>query len=238
MTVEPTFAALIQSIRQAHDELAAQASKAVNLSLTLRNWLIGHHIAEYELKGRDRAQYGDRLFSELARELRDLSNCNRRQLYRYHRLYTFFPQIVGSLPPQFKSLVFPVPPKVGTLSPQSSLDDAKPASKLSYSHFDELVELKLEAFNHNNLGQLNSYVNWYRQNMMTPGDNPPVGLLLCTHKNHALVEYALAGMDNQLFISKYQLELPPKEQMLAFLDSQLKSMGDHPARGKESLSGT
>ena len=71
-----------------------------------------------------------------------------------------------------------------------------------------LVELKLAAFNHENLGQLNTYVNWYRQHMMTEGDNPPVGILLCTDKNHALVEYALAGMDNQLFVSKYQLGLP------------------------------
>ena len=88
-----------------------------------------------------------------------------------------------------------------------------------------LLELKLQAFNHENLGQLNTYVNWYRQHMMTPGDNPPVGLLLCTDKNHALAEYALAGMDNQLFISKYQLELPKKEEMQRFMDAQLKQVG-------------
>ena len=87
-----------------------------------------------------------------------------------------------------------------------------------------LVELKLQAFNHENLGQLNTYVNWYRQHMMTPGDNPPVGLLLCTDKNHALAEYALAGMDNQLFVSKYQLELPKKEEMQRFMDEQLKQV--------------
>jgi hypothetical protein len=47
--------------------------------------------------------------------------------------------------------------------------------------------------------------------MMTEGDNPPVGILLCTDRSHALAEYALAGMDNQLFVAKYQLELPTKE---------------------------
>ena len=73
-----------------------------------------------------------------------------------------------------------------------------------------LVELKLEKFTQQNIGQLNTYVSWYRKNMMLDGDNPPVGILLCTDKNHALVEYALAGMDNHLFVSRYLLELPEK----------------------------
>jgi len=71
-----------------------------------------------------------------------------------------------------------------------------------------LIELKTDSFKHEHLGQLNTYVNWYKKNEMASGDNPPIGLLLCTKKNHALVEYALAGIDNRLFISKYQLELP------------------------------
>ncbi len=362
MTHEHSFTALIQSIQTAHQQLAEQAGRAVNISLTLRNWLIGHYIAEYELNGKDRAQYGDRLFTELAKALVGLSNCNRRQLYRYHRFYLLYPMIVGTLPPPFKTLPL-LPPKqiVGTASPQSAPPHDL-INRLSYSHFDELVdiddptkrafyeleclrgnwsvrelkrqmgslyyersglshdpqklselanshadvqrgfnirdpyvfeflglkpaevmseshleqqltdklqafmlelghgfcfearqkriliggehffvdlvfyhrilkchvlvELKLQAFNHENLGQLNTYVNWYRQHMMTPGDNPPVGLLLCTDKNHALAEYALAGMDNQLFVSKYQLGLPKKEEMQRFMDEQLKDLGD------------
>ena len=55
------------------------------------------------------------------------------------------------------------------------------------------------------------------------GDNPPVGILLCTQKDHALVEYALAGMDNHLFVSKYQLELPKKEHIQRFLEEQLEA---------------
>jgi len=84
-----------------------------------------------------------------------------------------------------------------------------------------LVELKLAAFSHENIGQLNTYVSWYRKNMMTDGDNPPVGILLCTQKDHALAEYALAGLDNGLFVSKYMLELPKKEQMQGFIEEQL-----------------
>jgi len=89
-----------------------------------------------------------------------------------------------------------------------------------------LVELKLEEFSHENIGQLNTYVSWYKQNIMTDGDSPPIGILLCTQKNHALVEYALAGMDNHLFVSKYQLELPKKEEMQRFLAQQMREVSD------------
>ena len=59
-----------------------------------------------------------------------------------------------------------------------------------------LVELKVGAFSHEHLGQLNTYVTYYRAHEMAEGDQPPIGILLCTGKNEALVEYALAGMDN------------------------------------------
>jgi predicted nuclease of restriction endonuclease-like (RecB) superfamily len=84
-----------------------------------------------------------------------------------------------------------------------------------------LVELKIAAFSHENMGQLNTYVSWYRKNMMTEGDSPPVGILLCTQKDHAMVEYALAGIDNGIFVSKYLLELPKKEEMQRFIEEQL-----------------
>lgn len=51
-------------------------------------------------------------------------------------------------------------------------------------------------------------------------------ILLCTDKNHALAEYALAGMDNHLFVSKYLLELPQKEEMQRFIDEQLREVGE------------
>ena len=76
------------------------------------------------------------------------------------------------------------------------------------------------------IGQLNTYVSWYKKNMMTEGDNPPIGILLCTKKDHALVEYALAGMDSGLFVSKYQLELPKKEEMQRFIEEQVRERVD------------
>jgi predicted nuclease of restriction endonuclease-like (RecB) superfamily len=85
-----------------------------------------------------------------------------------------------------------------------------------------LLDLKLEAFSHENIGQLNTYVTWYRKHMMVDGDNPPVGILLCAQKDHALAEYALGGMDNRLFVSKYQLHLPKPEQLQRELERSLE----------------
>ena len=89
-----------------------------------------------------------------------------------------------------------------------------------------LVELKVESFTHENLGQLNTYVSWCRKNMMADDDNLPVGILLCTQKDHALVEYAIADMDNNLFVSKYQLELPKKEEIQRSLEEKMREVGD------------
>jgi len=85
-----------------------------------------------------------------------------------------------------------------------------------------LVELKLAEFNHENIGQLNTYIRWYKKNVMAENDNPPIGILLCTDKDQALIEYALAGMDDQLFISKYQLVLPEKDALRQFIEEKLK----------------
>ena len=357
-----SFEQLVAAIGQVHTELAAQASRAVNTSLTLRNWLIGCYIAEYELNGSDRATYGDKVLSALAGRLHDVSNCNRRQLYDYLRFFRTYPQIVRTLSAQLHPLL-PLSKldqfeKVPTPSAQLEFAADTLVSRLSYSMFkllvtlddatkrtfyemeciqgnwsvrelkrqihslyyersglsrdkqklsklahqqaerqspqldirdpylfeflglksrevmaesqledllidkledfllelghgfcfearqkriligDEyyfvdlvfyhrilkchvLVELKLAEFSHENIGQLNTYVSWYRKCMMREDDNPPIGILLCTHKNHSLVEFALAGIDNQLFVSKYLLELPKKEEMQRFIEEQL-----------------
>lgn len=89
-------------------------------------------------------------------------------------------------------------------------------------HCGVIIELKNDEFSHENLGQLNAYVSHYRENEMQPGDNPPVGILLCTRKGEKMVEYALAGMDNQLFVSTYMLQLPDKKALEDFLLKQLQ----------------
>lgn len=362
-----SFDRLVDVIGQAHADLAAQALRAVNTSLTLRNWLIGFHIEEYERRGIDRQQYGQKLLDRLSTSLiqKGVSRCDRRELYRYRQFYLTYPQIRESLPPQFASALGGTDQGltsanriVESVTPQSRVDGQTLLARLSFTHFVELiavedatkrafyelecirgnwsvrelkrqiaslyyersglstdkeklatlaqegaehaeptltirdpyvfeflglkpqevmseshledqllnklydfllelghgfcfearqkriligdshnfvdlvfyhrilkchvlVELKVAAFSHENIGQLNTYVSWYRKNMMTEGDNPPVGILLCTQKDHALVEYALAGIDNGLFVSKYLLELPKKEEMQRFIEEQL-----------------
>jgi len=369
-----SFAGLIDSIQEAHSELSAQAGKAVNVCLTLRNWLIGCYIAEYELHGADRAEYGQHLIETISKELQDtLDRCyTGRYLRLCRQFYAMYPQIrkslisksisplirksaiskLSSITEESESLlsqpagiepetivsnlsfthiiellkcddpakrvfyelecirggwsVRELKRQIGSLyyersglsddkdalsklanqaaqQQQTKLDvrdpyifeflGLKPAEVMSESHLEGqltdklqafllelghgfcfearqkriliggeyffvdlvfyhrvlkchvLVELKLEAFNHENLGQLNTYVSWYRENMMTVGDNPPVGILLCTDKRQALAEYALAGMDSNLFISQYQVQLPTKEAIQAFVNQQLQEGG-------------
>ena len=378
METKLSFEDLIISIQQVHEKLAAQAGKAVNIGLTLRNWIIGYYIREYEQNGSDRAKYGKNLLNRLSKELKQSGTIeyHPRELRRCRAFYSTYPQIWGTLSPEFnqmlpikiqKSLISKSTDVIkldnrGTLPPKFIISPERLIKNLSFSHFAELieiddqlkrtfyevecmrgswsvrelkrqiaslyyersglsknkkklaelvhsvaelaepnlairdpyvfeflglkprevmsessledqlldklqdfllelgngfyfearqkriligdtynfvdlvfyhrilkchilVELKLSDFSHENIGQLNTYVSWYKQNMMVKGDNPPIGILLCTRKDHILVEYALAGMDNHLFVSRYQLELPKKEQMERFIEEQMKELG-------------
>ncbi len=358
-----SFEQLVAAIGQVHAELAAQASRAVNTSLTLRNWLIGCYISEYELRGADRARYGDKIIELLSERLMQagVSRSEARELRRYRKFYLTYPSIRESLSPELKNKVLPFATTVNfreSLSPESGVAPDELLSRISFSHIAELlrcedatkrsfyevesiqgswtvrelkrqihslyyersglsrdkhklsrlahqqaerqgplldirdpylfefiglkskevmgesqledllidkleefllelghgfcfearqkriligdeyffvdlvfyhrilkchvlVELKLAEFSHENIGQLNTYVSWYRKCVMREDDNPPIGILLCTHKSHSLVEFALAGIDNQLFVSKYLLELPKKEEMQRFIEEQL-----------------
>jgi predicted nuclease of restriction endonuclease-like (RecB) superfamily len=92
-------------------------------------------------------------------------------------------------------------------------------------HCNVIIELKNDEFKHEDLGQLNAYVGYYKKNEMSEGDNPPVGILLCTDKGSQMVEYALSGMDNTLFVSTYMLHLPDKRKLEEFMLKEMKEMG-------------
>lgn len=85
-----------------------------------------------------------------------------------------------------------------------------------------LVELKTEIAKHEHIGQLKTYLNYFKKNIQESSDNPPVGILLVTNQNKALVEYAIADSDLDIFVSKYQLELPDKAKLEAFINNELK----------------
>lgn len=352
------FDALVQAIAGLHERTLAAATKAVNVALTVRNWLIGAHIVEFEQQGEDRAAYGERLLPNLAGRLTTagVPRADERELRRFRQFYLSYPQIRDAVNPELAGPL-QLAEKRETATPESGLSATLLINRLSFTHFQllldlnspqkrafyevecikggwsvrelkrqiaslyyersglslnqealsrlanevaerevpalvirdpfvfeflglrpqevlpeseleaallarledflrelghgfcfearqkriviggehffvdlvfyhrvlkchVLVELKVDAFRHEHLGQLNTYLSYYRTNEMTESDQPPVGLLLCTGKNHALVEYALAGLDNRLFVSKYQMELPDPAKLSAYLDEQ------------------
>ena len=366
-----SFEALIRCISSIHSALQTSAVNAVNRFATIRNWLIGRYIVEYEQCGNDRAQYGARLLSNLVEQLK-ISGLNVTLLKNARRFYMQYPQLADAansicpmLSDKFPELsnILSLQLNARPICPTASDKFTTPAktliSNLSFSHIVELltvddplirffyefecmrnvwsvkelrrlistnlhirvglsqspelaiqklseitehqnsvlqikdplaleflglnageyitendledslishlqefmlelgkgfcfearqkrmiiddryyfadlvfynrllhcnvvIELKNDEFKHEYLGQLNAYVSYYRANEMQPGDNPPVGILLCTRKGKRMVEYALAGMDNSLFVSTYQLCLPDKKQLEKFLQNAIK----------------
>lgn len=359
MSEQLTFVELVSAIQATSVELTRRAKLAVNSSLTLRNWLIGRYIDEYELRGADRSEhYGDRLLSTLSSHLKGLGvvGVGRRQLYQYLTFYRAYPEIVSAATAESLIADQSAAPKkiVRSLTAQSFRQDLGLLQRLSFTHFEQLfsldspekrafyeqqcleggwsvrelkrqiatlyyertalstnkaelarqtlekaeqeppefpirdpyifeflgikaaevmgeseledalldklqefmlelghgfcfearqkrlligdshnfvdlvfyhrilkchvlIELKVDKFTHEHIGQLNTYVSYYAANEMTEGDNPPVGLLLCTEKDHTVVKYALAGMSNQLFVSKYQVALPTEAEIQKLL---------------------
>ena len=84
-----------------------------------------------------------------------------------------------------------------------------------------IVELKTDRFRHEYASQLNMYLNYYRHEVMQPDDNPPVGLLLCTDYGKTTVQYATEGLSDNLFVSKYRLQLPSEEDIEKYLDNRV-----------------
>ncbi len=76
-----------------------------------------------------------------------------------------------------------------------------------------LIDLKMDMLTHQDLGQMQMYVNYYTRELMNEGDNPPIGILLCAEKNDAVVKYSLPENNNQIFASKYFTYLPTEEEL-------------------------
>lgn len=355
------FEQLIQSIESTHVQLSSQAVKQVNYLQTIRNWLIGCYIVEFEQNGEDRAAYGVKLMENAAKNLAHvkgmaISNLrNFRQFYLAYRWFspfmtnqaTFF-QIRRTASGEFEgtdiALALPIETLINTLSFShfiellrldsdlkrrfyeveavknawkvreleraidtllfertglstdkegiiAKMKDPKPfeakelvrnpyfleflglEEKTQYSEDDletaiidhlqtfltelgrgfcfesrqkritfgnthyridlvfyhrilkchVLIDLKVGKFNHADSGQMLLYLNYFRKHEMTEGDNPPVGIILCADKDDALVEYATAGLENELFISKYMLQLPDKQTLLNFIEMELRN---------------
>lgn len=80
-----------------------------------------------------------------------------------------------------------------------------------------IVDLKIDRFRHEYASQLNLYMNYYKHEVMQTDDNPPIGLLLCTDYGETTVQYSTEGLSQNLFVSKYRLQLPSEEEMRQYL---------------------
>ena len=360
-----SFDHLSELVLQLHDSAYSATVKAINRFATIRNYVMGFYIVEYEQHGNDRAKYGDRLLKRLAESV-NKRGINETILKNCRRFYLAYPQIKVYLtaisPTASKKSLGKSPTasdKSSQISPTLSDNFITPAaelvSKLSFSHIVEIltiddplarffyetecirccwsvkelrrqistnlyfragvsqkpelllerteintspaitikdpfsfeflglrpeaftendlenalighlqefllemgkgfcfearqkrmiiddeyyfadlvfynrilhcnviIELKDDEFRHADLSQLNAYVSYFRENEMNIGDNPPVGILLCTRKGDKMVEYALAGMDNDLFVSTYMLSLPNKKTLQEFLLKEIE----------------
>jgi len=97
--VNSDFASLVNKIYQTHEYLNIHAVRSVNICLTLRNFLFGYYIVEYEQKGNDRAKYGDKLLENISKELllKGLKNVSAGELSRFRQFYAVYPQILGTV---------------------------------------------------------------------------------------------------------------------------------------------
>lgn len=92
-----------------------------------------------------------------------------------------------------------------------------------------LFELKNRRFRPADAGQMNYYLNIFKDRLMTEGDMPPVGIIFCCDKEQTKVEFATAGIDNQVFVSRYLVALPSAEQLRTFVEqdrARLQALAD------------
>ncbi|MBI4669133.1 MAG: hypothetical protein HY747_08105 [Elusimicrobia bacterium] len=144
------FTALVEAIRQVHQQSAAVAHRAVNMALTLRNWAIGGYIREYEQNGADRARYGARLLDNLAEVLQEgLDRCyTGHYLGLCRQLFDVYPEIRKSLISKFAPLTLPWFRAAGrsNVIRKSPISEISPdpnmlVERLSFTHLIELITI-------------------------------------------------------------------------------------------------
>lgn len=209
----------------------AAAARSVNALMTASYWEIGRRVVEAEQKGRRRAGYGERLIERLSADLtaqfgRGFSPRNIEQMRAFYSTWPI---------PQTPSAISGTPPRKLTLS---ELSHAFPLPWSAYvrllsvenNHarkFYEtealrggwsvrlrclvLIDLKLAELTHADVGQMHMYCNYAKEHWTLPDENPPVGLILCAHKGHALARYALDGLPNKIMAANYKTVLPDAE---------------------------
>ena len=105
-----------------------------------------------------------------------------------------------------------------------------------------IIDLKLTELTHADVGQMHMYCNYAKENWTLPGENPPVGLILCAEKGHALARYALEGLSNKVLAAEYQTVLPSEELIAEELAHTTRLLEERkaskPVRGKKTVKGS
>ena len=321
---------LIDNITTLWDEAKTKAITAVNTGLLEANWQTGKYIVDFELKGKDRAEYGKQLLVNLSKDLttRNGKGFSRSNLVYMRKFYLAFPICetlshkltwshyfellkcdnslelqfyykecvkecwkVRELKRQMKSCLFQrlalSTDKAGVLAlaneghqvqtPQDIIRDPfvlefaglpkqkhykeSDLEKALKDHMEQfllemgrgfafvgrqyamqigsrqfkvdlvfyhcilkcyvLIDLKRAEIKHGDIGQMNLYLNYFKTEVCQLDDNPPIGIVLGARKDELLMEYALEGITNQLFVARYQLYMPKREELQAQLDRLL-----------------
>jgi predicted nuclease of restriction endonuclease-like (RecB) superfamily len=368
MPASLTIKNLVSLINETQQYFQQQAQKQVNTALTLRNLLFGFYIAEYELNGEDRADYGKMVIKEIAKRTKHLKGMSERNLYLFKTFYLTYPNIlqtpsaklyindfqeVGILQTPSAKFILALntnkKKQTSTIKETYKMDENLLINRLSFSHFIELlkpfeplqrafyeteavkcnwsvkelqrainsmlfertglstnkkavlakyakgeglnpedvfrnpfmmeflglkekaaysetdleeaiinqlqhfllelgrgfcfearqkritfdnthyhidlvfyhrllkshilIDLKIGEFDHGDAGQMNVYLNYYKDNEKATDDNDPVGIILCAGKNENLVKYATSGLSHKVFVNKYMVNLPNEDEL-------------------------
>lgn len=89
-----------------------------------------------------------------------------------------------------------------------------------------LIDLKMGSLKPENIGQMNMYVNYYANEVNDEGDDKPIGIILCADTSEIVAEYALGGLENQIFASKYVYYIPNKEELIQQVQSVINDIGE------------
>ena len=327
---------IVSDLKNIIDLSQKQAYQAVNTALVYRNWLIGYRIAEEELKGEDRAEFGAKIIKQLSKELTEIygKGFDRSNLYHFLKFYQMFPQIVDTVCRQFSILLSwshyrvllqvnekeardwyekeaieqtwsvrtlqrnissryyyrllksqvkepvieemkqltgnskydklefiknPVLAEFLSLSSDTSFTETQLESSIisnlqkflmelgkgyafiarqQHIHTEKqdyfidlvfynyylkcfvLIDLKTEKVTHQDVGQMDMYVRMYDELKRTEGDNPTIGIILCSETDEDIARYSVLKGNEQLFASKYKLYLPTDEELRTEIEAQ------------------
>ena len=90
-----------------------------------------------------------------------------------------------------------------------------------------LIDLKTGAFTHADAGQMHLYCNYAAEHWTNPGENPPVGLILCAQKDSAVAKYALEGLPNKVMATRYKTTLPDEALLVTELEKTRQTLESH-----------